>query len=177
MPRRQSRPAGGRQGRAAGSRIGVGIRAVSRAVVSSIAATPNPIQQIPDPGFASAPSWVIAGAGAGTTSVTGGALNIVSTTNVYTAVPTAYVGGATLPGGVYTVTYTILNYTTGSVSASASANSALSSSVDGATNAANGTFTDTLLLVAPGGFIGIKGQGAAIVDTLQIDNFTVLRAA
>lgn len=137
----------------------------------------NPVQQIPDPGFASAPSWTLAGTGIGTTSVTGGVLNIISTTNVYTAVPTTYVSGATLPGGTYTVTYTILGYTSGSVSVSASANSALSSSVDGTTQSANGTYTQDILLVAPGGFIGIKGQGAAIADILQIDNFTVVRSS
>lgn len=175
MPKRSPRPTGGRQGRVAGMRVG--IRAVSRAVGPVLNVVSNPIQQIIDPGFADNTKWTLAGSGLGTTSVTGGVLNIVSTSNVYTAVPTAYVGGATLPGGVYTVTYTILNYTTGSLSASASASASLSSSVDGATNAANGTFTDTLTLVAPGGYIGIKGQGAAIVDALQVDNFTVVRAA
>lgn len=135
------------------------------------------VQQIVDPGFADNTKWTLAGSGLGTTSVTGGVLNIASTTNVYTAVPTTYVSGASLPGGTYTITYTILNYVSGSVSVSASASSSLSSSVDSTTQSANGTYTQDILLVAPGGFIGIKGQGAAIADVLQIDNFTVVQSS
>lgn len=175
MPVRQPRTIGGRQG-SDRSGVRVGIRGSAAAAITR-GFFPNPIQQIPDSGFASAPSWTLAGAGLGTTSVTGGVLNIISTTNVYTAVPTAYVGGATLPGGTYTVTFTVLNYTSGSLSASASSASSLSSSVDGTVRSANGTYTQDLLLVAPGGYIGIKGQGAAIADILQVDNFTVVKSS
>lgn len=131
-------------------------------------------QMVTDPGFASAPAWTLAGSGIGTSAVAGGVLQITSTDNVYTAVPAT---ALPLPGGIYTVVFTILNYVTGSISIAASAAAALSSSTDGTTRSANGTYTQNIFLAAPGGFIGLKGQGAAVVNSMQIDNFTITRAA
>ena len=131
-------------------------------------------QEVVDPGFSDASKWTLSGSGLGTSAVTGGVLQITSTTNVYFALPAT--NFTPLPAGVWTVTYTILNYVSGSISMCSSLSSSLSSSTDGTTQSANGTYTENIQLLLPG-YIGLKGQGAAIVDSMQIDNFTITRAA
>lgn len=131
-------------------------------------------QQVVDPGFDAAASWVLTGSGLGTSSVTGSVLSIISTTNVYFA--RALTQKQPLEPGSYSITYTILNYSTGSISCAVSPNIDMSSSTDGTTRSANGTFTETLTLTAPG-YIGLKGQGAAIIDAMQCNDFTAARVA
>lgn len=133
------------------------------------------LEQLVDPGFADNTKWTLAGSGIGTSAVSGGVLQITSVTNVYTAVG-AYAFNTPLKPGTYTVVYTILNYVAGSISASASTAADLSSSTDGTTNSANGTYTQDLGLPS-GGYIGLKGEGAAIVNNLQIDNMSIKKSS
>ena len=131
------------------------------------------VQEVVDPGFASAPSWTISGAGAGTSAVAGGVLQVTSTTNVYFILPATRT--APLTPGVYTVTWTVLTYVSGTIGTIFSTSSALSGGTAGPARTGNGTFIETLTLPA-GGYIGMGGQGAAIVNSLQVDNFTIQRA-
>lgn len=41
--------------------------------------------------------------------------------------------------------------------------------------AGNGTYVETLTFA--GGYIGLKGEGAAVVNNLQVDDMTILRAS
>jgi hypothetical protein len=132
------------------------------------------VQQVVDPGFASAGSWTLTGAGIGTSAVTGGVLQVTSVTNVYFVLPATI--QAPLDPGVYTVTYTVLNYIAGTIGTIASTSSALSGGTTGTGQTANGTYTETVTLPA-GGYIGLGGQGAAIINNLQVDNMTIMRAA
>lgn len=133
-----------------------------------------PVQLVSDPGFASAGSWTISGAGAGTSAVAGGVLQITSVSNVYFVLPATSI--APLLPGTYTLVFTVLNYVSGTVGSIFSTSSALSGGTAGAARTGNGTFTETLTLPA-GGYIGFGGQGAAIVNSLQVDNMTIVRAA
>lgn len=133
-----------------------------------------PVQQVVDPGFADAGSWTISGAGAGTSAVAAGVLQVTSTSAVYFVLPATRI--APLLPGVYTVVYTILNYVSGTIGTIFSTGSGLSGGTAGAARTANGTYTETLTLPA-GGYIGFGGQGAAVVNDLQIDNMTIVRAA
>ena len=81
-------------------------------------------QQTADSGFAAASQWTLSGTGIGTSAVTGGVLQITSTTNVYYALPAT--ADTPLYPGIYTVTFTILNFTSGAISWIASTSSALS---------------------------------------------------
>ncbi len=132
------------------------------------------VQQVIDPGFASAGSWTLSGSGIGTSAVAGGVLQITSTTNVYFVLPATR--SAPLEPGVYTVTFTVLNYVSGTIGTIFSTSSALSGGTVGTGQTANGTYTETLTLPA-GGYIGLGGQGAAVVNSLQVDNMTIQRAA
>ncbi len=132
------------------------------------------VQEVVDPGFANAAKWTLTGSGLGTSAVTGGVLQITSTTNVYFALPATV--QAPLDPGVYTVTFTVLNYVSGTIGWIASTSSALSGGATGAARTANGTYTENVTL-ASGGYIGLGGQGAAIVDSMQIDNMTFSRVA
>lgn len=140
----------------------------------SDSARANWVQQIIDPGFADATKWTLTGSGLGTSAVTGGVLQITSTTNVYFALPATR--QAPLDPGVYTVVFTVLNYVSGTIGWIASTSSALSGGATGTGQVANGTYTENVTLVS-GGYIGLGGQGAAIVDSLQVDNMTVTRVA
>jgi len=131
----------------------------------------NRAQRAVDPNFDSGGLTVLGGSGLGTSSVTGGVLSIISTTNAYFAR-----NPLLLEPGSYSVSFTILNYVSGAISISCSANTDMSSSTDGTTRSANGTFTESLTLTAPG-YIGLKGQGAAIVNALQVDNLSITRVA
>lgn len=133
-----------------------------------------PVQLVVDPGFASAPSWTLSGAGIGTSAVAGGVLQVTSVSNVYFVLPATSI--APLLPGVYTVTYTVLTYASGTIGTIFSTSSALSGGTAGAARTGNGTFTETLTLPA-GGYIGFGGQGAAVVNSLQVDNMTIVRAA
>lgn len=134
------------------------------------------VQRVLDPGFAVAASHVLTGSGLGTSAVTGGVLQITSTTNVYFERP-LYASGSILEAGTYSTTYTILSYTTGSIAVIAADDPAFALNlVSGTTRAANGTFTENIVL-ARQGYIGLGGKGGAIVDSMQIDNFTIMRVA
>lgn len=130
-------------------------------------------QQTADPGFATAGQWTLSGSGIGASAVTGGVLQVTSTTNVYFALPAT--ADTPLYPGVYTVTFTILSYVTGNISWIASTSSALSGGTTGTSRGANGTFTENVSLPA-GGYIGLGGLGAAIVNSLQVDDMTIYRA-
>jgi hypothetical protein len=129
-------------------------------------------QQVVDPGFSAAGSHTLGGAGIGTSAVAGGVLQITSTTAAYTELPATRI--TPLPAGTYTVTFTIGSYVSGTISIAASANVALTSSTDGTNRTANGTYAENLVLATPG-YIGLKGQGAAVVNDMQIDNLTIVR--
>lgn len=135
------------------------------------------VQLVTDPGFASAPSHTLGGSGIGTSSVTGGVLQITSTDNNYYERP-AFTSEP-LVAGTYTVVFTILNYSSGTISITSSSNTDLTTggnTRDGTNRAANGTFTENIVLLVTG-YIGLRGQGAAVVNSLQVDNLTVTRAA
>lgn len=133
-----------------------------------------PVQQVVDPGFASAGSWTLSGAGVGTSAVTGGVLQITSTTATYFVLPATRT--APLAPGVYTVTYTVLTYVAGTIGTIFSTSAALSGGTAGAARTADGTYIETLTLPA-GGYIGLAGQGDAVVNDMQVDNMTIVRAA
>ncbi len=136
---------------------------------------PTFVQQVADPGFDVAGSWTLGGSGIGTSAVAGGVLQITSTDNLYTAVPATV--NTPLPIGNYSVTYTILNYASGSIAIVHSASADLSSSTDGTIRSGNGTFTQTLGGWSVPRYIGLKGQGAAVVNSMQIDNMTITRVS
>lgn len=135
---------------------------------------PGWVQQVVDPGFASPGSWTFGGTGIGTTAVTGGVLQVTSVDNAYT------VRGALLTQpldpGVYTTTFTVLNYVSGAIGTVFSLTTTLIGGTFGTARSANGTYTETVTLPA-GGYIGLAGEGSAVVNNLQVDNFTILRAA
>jgi hypothetical protein len=129
-------------------------------------------QQVLDPGFASAGSHTLGGAGIGTSAVAGGVLQITSTTAAYTELPATRLNP--LPAATYLVTFTIGSYASGTISIAASATANLASSTDGTSRTADGTYAENLVLATPG-YIGLKGQGAAVVNSMQIDNLTIVR--
>ncbi|MDB6036011.1 MAG: hypothetical protein JWM16_6349 [Verrucomicrobiales bacterium] len=178
MPSRQRRANGGRQGtNSLGSRVssrGSGPAGEGGGGLN-LPAPDFRTQWVTDPGFASGGSHTLSGSGLGTSSVTGGVLQITSTDNVYFERPTF--STEPLVAGTYTVTFTILNYSTGSISLVSSPNTNLTTSaILGTIRAANGTFTENIVL-ASGGYIGLSGRGSAVVNSMQIDNLTVQRAA
>lgn len=127
-----------------------------------------------DPGYAVAAAHVLTGSGLGTSAVTGGVLQITSTTNVYFARP-LYAVSLILEAGTYSTTFTIGSYVTGSVAVVAADDTAFSLNlVSVTTRSANGTYTENITL-ARAGYIGISGKGASIVDSMTIDNFTITR--
>ena len=132
------------------------------------------VQQVVDPGFAAAGSWTLAGTGIGTSAVTGGVLQVTSVDDAYTARPALV--AQPLDPGVYTVVFTVLNYVTGTVGTVFSLTTTLIGGTAGAARTANGTYTENVTLVA-GGYIGLGGQGAAIVNSLQVDDMTIARVA
>ena len=129
-------------------------------------------QQVIDPGFADAGSHTLGGAGIGTSAVAGGVLQITSINADYTAVPATKL--SPLPAGTYTVTFTVGSYVSGEISPAASATADLASPTDGSSRSADGTYTEDLVLTTPG-YIGLRGQGAAVVNSMQIDNLTIVR--
>ena len=134
-------------------------------------------QLVVDTGFAVAGSHTLGGSGISTSAIAAGILTIASTTNVYYERPTFT--AQPLTAGTYTVTFTISSYVAGSISITSSANADLSTggnSRDGTTRTANGTYTENIVLLV-NGYIGLRGQGAAIVNSMAIDNLTVTRAA
>lgn len=135
------------------------------------------LQLVVDTGFASAPAHTLGGSGIGTSAVAGGVLQITSTDNNYYERPQFI--SEPLVAGTYTVVFTILNYSSGTISITSSSNADLTtggSTRDGTNRAANGTFTENIVLLVTG-YIGLRGQGAAVVNSMQIDNLTVTRAA
>lgn len=146
--------------------------ALGMSVISGVSLS----QRVLDPGFAAAGSHTLIGSGLGTSAVVGGVLQITSTTNVYFERPT-YISGLLLEAGTYTTVYTVLNYATGSIAVVAASDTAFTSNlVSGTTRSANGTYTENITLATPG-YIGLSGKDAAIVDSMQIDNFTITRAS
>lgn len=133
-----------------------------------------PVQLVTDPRFADAGSWTLSGSGIGTSAVAGGVLQITSIDQVYYVLPATSI--APLLPGVYTVTFTVLNYVAGRIGTIFSTSSALAGGTTGPQRTVNGTFTETLTLPA-GGYIGLGGQGTAIVNSMQIDDMTIVRAA
>jgi hypothetical protein len=133
-------------------------------------------QFVSDPGFASAGSWTLGGAGIGTSAVAAGVLQVTSTSNAYTVSPA--LTQTPLPAGKYTLVYTVLNYVSGTIGSAYSNTPAvtLTGGVAGAARTANGTYTETITLLIPG-IIGLAGQGAAIVNSLQVDNLTITRVS
>lgn len=133
------------------------------------------VQQVTDPGFASAPSWTLSGTAIGTSAVSGGVLQVTSTGNTYFVLPATV--QAPLDAGVYTVVYTILNFVAGSISITTNSLSALTpGGTNGTAQTANGTYTENILVATPG-YIGLRGRGADIVNNLQVDNMTIVRAS
>ena len=132
------------------------------------------VNLVVDPGFADATKWTLTGAGIGTSAVAGGVLQITSTTEVYFALPATSI--TPLAPGVYTVTYTVLTYVSGTIGTIFSTSSALSGGTAGSARTADGTYVETLTLPA-GGYIGFAGQGLGIVNSLQVDNMTIARAS
>lgn len=136
----------------------------------------NRLQRVLDSGFATAGYHVLTGSGLGTSAVSGGVLQITSTTNVYFERP-LYAIGITLEAGTYSTTYTVGSYITGSIAVVAAEDTAFSVNlVSGTTRSANGTYTENITL-ARAGYIGLSGKGGAIVDSMQIDNFTITRVS
>jgi hypothetical protein len=134
-------------------------------------------QRVLDPGFAAAGSHTLTGSGLGTSAVAGGVLQITSTTNVYFERPTYTQGAVMLEAGTYSTVYTVLNYASGSIAVVGASDTAFSVNlVSGTTRSANGTYTENITLATPG-WIGLSGKGAAIVDSMQIDNFTITRVS
>lgn len=134
-------------------------------------------QMVLDPGFAVAGSHTLSGSGLGTSAVTGGVLQVTSTTNIYFERPAYTQNQQVLPAGNYTTTYTVLNYVSGSIAVVSASDIAFSTNlVSGTTRSANGTYTEAISLLTPG-YIGLSGKGAAIVDSMQIDNFTITRVS
>lgn len=160
-----------------GSRPAQG-RGSSPSTLGTIAISgPKFVQQVIDTGFASAGSHTLGGSGISTSAIAAGVLTIASITNVYYERPTFT--SQPLTAGTYTVTYTISSYVAGSISITSSTNTDLSTggnSRDGTTQAANGTYTENIVLLLAG-YIGLRGQGAAIVNSMVIDDLTVVRAA
>jgi hypothetical protein len=148
---------------------------LSGATASGAGAPPwTTVNLVVDPGFADASKWTLTGSGIGTSAVTGGVLQVTSTSNVYFALPATSI--APLEPGVYTVTYTVLTYVSGTIATIFSTSSALSGGTAGPARTGDGTYVETLTLPA-GGYIGLAGQGAAVVNSLQIDNMTIARAS
>lgn len=134
------------------------------------------LQRVLDPGYAVAASHILTGSGLGTSSVTGGVLQITSTTNVYFARP-LYVSKQVNEAGTYQTQFTIGSYVTGSIAVVGADDPLFANNlVSGTTRAANGTYTENLVMLRPG-YIGLGGKGGAIVDSMQIDNFTITRVA
>lgn len=132
------------------------------------------VQQVVDPGFAAPASWTLSGTGIGTSAVTGGVLQVTSVTNDYFVRPSTV--GTPLTAGVYTVVFTVLNYVSGTIGLISSTSAALSGGTVGAAYVANGTYTENVTLPL-NGYIGLGGQGAAVVNSLQVDNMTIQRVA
>lgn len=134
----------------------------------------NRLQRVLDPGYAVPADHVLTGSGLGTSSVTGGVLQITSTTNVYFARP-LYAGNQVNEPGIYQTQFTIGSYVTGSIAVVGADDPLFALNlVSGTVRSANGTYTENLVLLRPG-YIGLGGKGGAIVDSMQIDNFTVTR--
>lgn len=133
-------------------------------------------QRVLDSGFAVAAAHILTGSGIGTSAVTGGVLQVTSVTNVYFERP-LYAVNTLLEAGAYSTTFTIGSYATGSIAVVAAEDTAFSVNlVSGTTRSANGTYTENITL-ARAGYIGLSGKGAAIVDSMQIDNFTIARVS
>lgn len=131
-------------------------------------------QRVLDSGYAVAAAHVLTGSGIGTSAVTGGVLQVTSVTNVYFERP-LYAVNTLLEAGTYSTTFTIGSYATGSIAVVAAEDTAFSVNlVSGTTRSVNGTYTENITLTRAG-YIGLSGKGASIVDSMQIDNFTVTR--
>jgi hypothetical protein len=90
--------------------------------------------------------------------VTGGVLQITSTDHNYYERPTF--STQPLTAGTYQVVFTILNYVAGTISITSSSNTDLSvggNSKDGTNRAANGTYTENIVLLVTG-YIGLRGR-------------------
>ncbi len=148
------------------------------AAVSGSSASPQlQIELVFDGGFAAAGSHTLGGSGIGTSSVTGGVLQITSTTNVYYERPKLTGSSEPVGPGTYTVVYTILNYSSGTISITANTNTdlTLGTPLDGTNRSANGTYTEDLNISVPS-YIGLRGQGASVVNSMQIDNLSIKRS-
>lgn len=134
----------------------------------------NTNQRIADPAFNVANQYVLSGSGLSTSAIAVGLLTIASLTNIYFARP-LYLGNALLEAGTYSVTFTIASYLAGSIAPVAAQDTAFSTGlVSGTSRSANGTYTENIILALPG-YIGLSGKGAAIVNSMTIDNFTIQR--
>lgn len=136
----------------------------------------NTGQRVVDSAFNGAGLHVLSGSGISTSAVAAGVLTIASLTNVYFIRP-AYLGNATLEPGSYSVTFAIGTYLTGSIAPIAASDIAFANNlVSGTSRSANGTYTETITLAQPG-YIGLGGKGAAIVNSMTIDNLTITRVS
>lgn len=136
----------------------------------------NTNQRVADSAFNAPALHILSGSGLSTTAVAAGLLTIASLTNVYFTRP-AYLGNAVLEPGNYSVTFTVGTYLTGSIAPVAASDTAFSSNlVSGTSRSANGTYTETITLSMPG-YIGLGGKGAAIVNSMTIDNLTIARVS
>lgn len=169
------RPVRGRASAPALSSRGAGAAgAGGRAQANPIPA--NPTQLVVDPGYDDDTKHSVTGSGAGTTAVAAGVLTIDSTTDVYRVRPTVTPIEPLLQG-TYQTTFTVSSYATGAISVCASANSGLTSSTNGVSRSADGTYTEVIVLHHPTGYIGLSGRGAAVVNSMVIDNFTIIQVA
>lgn len=171
MPRRPVSRRADNNGRRPAIGRGVG---ASRGVHAGSPPAPTFVQQVIDPTFDNAGSHTLAGSGIGTSAIAAGVLQITSTDNVYTELPATV--NAPLPAGTYSVVYTVLTYVSGTISIANSLTTNLATSTDGTNRVANGTYTESMTLLVPR-YIGLKGQGAAVVNSMQIDNFTITRVS
>lgn len=134
---------------------------------------------VADETFIDPASWTLAGTALGTTSVTGGVLNIASTGSGGDAATGFYaraalnIGGNKLPEGNWRISYEIKTRTTGSISAAAGPNTDLynSSQKESSAQFAVGVHTWDVTVPSGGAYIGLIGRGSAAVN-MTVDNFT-----
>lgn len=133
----------------------------------------NWLQQVRDPGMANSGLQNLGGTGVSTSAITGGLCQIASLTNLYYVRPTCLQGP--LDAGSYTVAYSIATYVSGTIGVAFGANVDLTvSATQGPARTANGSYSESVILTSPG-YIGLAGQGAAVVNSLQVTSLTVVR--
>lgn len=151
-----------RGGRGAGATTTIGVNAGQ-----------NWLQQVLNPTMSVGGLQNLGGTGLSTTAITGGLLQIASLTAAYYVRPTMIQGP--LDAGSYTVAYSLATYVAGTIGVAYGPNTDLTVSVTaGPGRTANGSYSETVILTTPG-YIGLAGQGAAVVNSLQVTSLTIVR--